>query len=109
VVLQNVDCLTALPDCGAVAFASVFEVDEDGEGFLTRGHEVDAAFEHVDEVLDLLVAFLRILFMRAQIQTRPALIVIPKYKLLPRLILLADIISCVALDTILPSPDQRCL
>ena len=46
---------------GGVLSHAAFVVDQKAEGFLAAWHEVDGAFEHEDEVLDLAVAGLCVL------------------------------------------------
>ena len=75
-VLENGDCLTALANGCVLALARVAEVDEEGPSFGAGGHEVYAAFEHEDEVLDLFLGAFRVLEVWVQVEAWSAAVVV---------------------------------
>ena len=76
VVLEDAEDLTACSDAGLAAGAAVSEVDQEGEGFLTRGCDVEGALEHVDEVFDLLGAVLGVLLVGEEVEAGSAFVVV---------------------------------
>ena len=109
VVLQDGERLPALRHGGVLALAALLEVDQDGQGFLAGRDEVDAALEHEDEVLHLLLAALCVLPVRVQVEAGPALVVVAPDDLLARLVLAGYVVGRVLLDLELAPPDQGAL
>ena len=65
--LQNGEDGFARREGGVFGHGS-FVVDEQGKGFLTRGHELNGALDHEDEVLDLALACFGVLFCGVEVQ-----------------------------------------
>ena len=107
VVLQDRERLPALRHGGVLpALAALLEVDQDGEGFLTGGDEVDAALQHEDEVLHLPFAPFGVLSVRVQVEAGSAGVVVAEDDLLARLVLFGYVVGRQALDFEFPAPEQ---
>lgn len=107
VILQNRERLPTLAHGWVLpALAALLEVDQNGEGFLTGGDEVDAALEHEDQILHLPFTPLSVLSMRVEIEAWSAGVVVAEDDLLTRLVLFEYVVGRQALDLKFSAPDQ---
>ena len=104
-VLQYRKGLSALSHGRVLAFATLLEVDQDGQRFLTGRNQVDAALEHEDEMLHLLFPPLCILSVRIEVQAGSAFVVVAKDDLLARLVFFGYVVCCMAFDFEFAAPD----
>ena len=107
-ILQDPHGLPALLQRGALAAARLGEVHEQRQRLLVRGHQVDGALHHEDQVLDLPVALLRVLPVRVEVVAGPAAVVVAQDPLLARFVLDRDVLRReLSVVSVLAPPAQR--
>jgi hypothetical protein len=92
VVLEDIERLSSLANGSVLARSRLVEIDQQGERFLIRHHQVDNPLQHEDEMVDLSVAMRGVLSRGTQVQTRPTVIIEAEDGLFSRLILDRDIV-----------------
>lgn len=92
--LQNIQHLPPLPNTrGSVTPGlALLKINQQSQRLLARGHELDDALDHEDQVLRLAGADVRVLPSGVQVVAGPSFVVVAKQDLLARLVLGRDVV-----------------
>lgn len=108
-VLQNVQHLPGRRHrhAGVLPLLAGLEVDHQAQHLDVWGHHVDDPLHHVEQVMDLPRATVRVLAARVEILARPPLAIEAQDDLLARLLLGRDVLGREVVDAVLAPPRQR--
>lgn len=106
VVLKNIENLLRDAKACLTACTGVPEVDQQTQGLLAWGMEVNCPFEHVDHMLNSSRGLFGVLVLGQQVLARSSFLVESEDELLSGLVLLRDVVSSQLVCAILAAPDQ---